>query len=220
MPRTPTKNKQLPPNFGLNPPSKLSQSVSANQIPMAVAGGLKQKDVYKKHINGKSKNVINIHKQRQYQYPATPPVHSNSTKSIKMMNANNNKNVHSFAASTRNIHHVMSSSADTINNIDQSSPSPSSPHPHRMSVTNYGRAHKRANSMKLGKPKISASAASGFDNKYVSPYGSEPSLRDSSWLRSDILSSSDESNSILLSSFNKNYRFHICGLTNVMKLPR
>ncbi len=85
-----------------------------------------------------------------------------------------------------------------------------------MSVTDHRRLHRRANTipnaLKLGKHNTSS----------ISPYGNEPSLRDSAWLRNYIKQKNNcgDYSCILLQDHEQQYRFRISGLTNVTKLPK
>ena len=77
----------------------------------------------------------------------------------------------------------LTTSPSMDSHIPDGSASPTSPH--RMSVSEHRRLHRSTNSfsatIKLGHHQTSQS-------KKVSPYGEEPSLRDSKWLRDELKS--------------------------------
>ena len=133
-----------------------------------------------------------------------------------------------FGGDKRNSSKIHQSPAVTFRSFRHSSRL----NPHRSSVTLYAgitnnntkNPHKRHSAKKKHAHKLASHADGNSSGKVGSPYGSEPSLKDSSWLRKQIPSISSAMDraprSMLLDEFNHPYKMRVNGLSNVMYLPR
>lgn len=113
--------------------------------------------------------------------------HSPNSRDLDLQSQSANNGMNGGGGGTKsNTNSLTSSNSNSLSagsaHLEDGSSSPTSPH--RMSVSEHRRLHRSTNSfsatMKLGHHDTSQSK--------VSPYGEEPSLRDSKWLRDELKS--------------------------------